>query len=93
MQDFKKSFLAARILEDLPNMILTIVVFNESPHAFARTFSIYFSSITMKHPLKVAALKTRPKFLTTNGIGGDSITWNFAKIVILNVHFQNLNIM
>ena len=70
-----------------------MVVFNESPYMFARVFSMYFSSKTMKHPLKVAALKIGPKLLRTSGIRGDSITWKFAKIVILNVYFQNLNII
>ena len=64
-----------------------MVVFNESPHAFARAFSIYLSSKTMKHPLKVAALKIGPKLLRKSRIRGDFITWNFAKIVILNVYF------
>ena len=52
MQGFKKIFLVVKILEDLYNMILAMVMFNESPHAFARAFSIYFSSKTMKHPWK-----------------------------------------
>ena len=92
MQDLTKKFGVVRISEDLC-MILPMVVFNESSHMFARAFSLYFSSKTMKHPLKMAALKIGPKLLKTSGIRGDAITWNFTKIVILNVYFQNLDII
>ena len=59
-----------------------MLVFSEAPQAFARAFCIYFSSKTMKHPLKVAFFKIGPKLLRTSAIRGDFITWNLAKIVI-----------